>query len=329
MSIKPKFFIACLVFMVFGFVIGVCLPSSDNSADKNQEIRDSNDNYQYINPLLECNNASFSNDKNLNSLKINVQDYLNSQISSKSVTFASVYYRDLNNGPWFGLNEKENFSPSSLIKVPLMITYYKLAEDDPEVLQKTILNDQPAEITIQTILPKVTLTPNQNYTVEELINQMIIHSDNHAYDLLLKNIDNNLIFEVYQDMGIDILEANQTNPTGNIISVKDYASFFRILFNSSYLTKFYSEKALKLLTQIDFKSGIPAGISDKKIEVAHKFGERFYPETNERQLHDCGIVYLPQKPYLLCVMTRGQNIDNLTSAIKHISSIIFTEINSR
>jgi beta-lactamase class A len=329
MSIKPKFLIACLVFMILGFVIGVCLPSSDNTDDKNQEVRDQNDGYQYINPLLECNNASFSNDKNLNSLKISVQTYLDSQINSKTISFASVYYRDLNNGPWFGINEKENFSPSSLIKVPLMITYYKLAEDDPTILQKVITNDIVPEPSIQTILPKVTLTPNQSYTVNELINQMIIYSDNHAYDLLLKNIDNNLIFEVYQDMGIDIRQANSNNPNGNIISVKDYASFFRILFNSSYLTKYYSENALKLLTQIDFKSGIPAGIDDKKIEISHKFGERYYEDINERQLHDCGIVYLPQKPYLLCIMSRGQNIDNLTSTIKHISSMIFTEINSR
>jgi len=27
------------------------------------------------------------------------------------------------------------------------------------------------------------------------------------------------------------------------------------------------------------------------------------------QLHDCGIVYYPETPYLLCVMTKGWNFE--------------------
>lgn len=206
----------------------------------------------------------------------------------------------------------------------MMITYYKLAETDTSLLQKQLQNTQTNTATDQNIKPSLTLEAGKSYSIEELINRMIIYSDNLAYDLLLSNLDNRLLRQTYADLGVDISKAD-TNPNGNIISVKDYASFFRILFNSSYLSKPMSEKALKLLTQAEFKQGLIAGIP-QNIEIAHKFGERRYLTTGEKQLHDCGIVYLPNKPYLLCIMTRGQDFDKLSQTIKQISQIVYTEI---
>jgi hypothetical protein len=57
------------------------------------------------------------------------------------------------------------------------------------------------------------------------------------------------------------------------------------------------------------KAGIPANI-----ELAHKFGERGIIGMNgreQKQLHDCGIIYYPKHPYILCIMTRGYERDKL------------------
>ena len=56
------------------------------------------------------------------------------------------------------------------------------------------------------------------------------------------------------------------------------------------------------------------------------FGEGGYLGM-ERQLHDCGIIYHPLKPYLLCVMTRGEKIADLENAIRDISKWIFERVN--
>ena len=153
---------------------------------------------------------------------------------------------------------------------------------------------------------------------------MIIYSDNVAYDLLLENIDNRLLVQTFTDLGINISQGF-TNPSGNILSVKDYASFFRILYNSSYLNKTMSEKALKLLNQVEFDKALVAGLPST-ITISHKFGEREFLATGEKQLHDCGIIYLPDKPYLLCVMTRGKDISLLANAISQISSLIYRQL---
>jgi beta-lactamase class A len=328
MSIISKINVVHFVVLGVGISLGVLihyLLTPTVQSPNVKEIRNSF-NYKYINPLLECDGFNVGDSKNYNTLKRNIQTIIDTQINNHKISFASVYYRDLNNGPWFGINEKEYFSPASLVKVPVMIAYYKLAETDPLILQKKLVNTRPYDPKEQNIVPEVSLAVNQEYTIEELIRRMIVYSDNLAYDLLLDNIDNQKIFNVYRDLGADISKASE-DPNGNIITVTDYASFLRILFNSSYLDKDSSEKALKLLSEVAYKNGLVAGVP-KNVLVAHKFGERQYMGTGEKQLHDCGIVYEPQKPYLLCIMTRGNNFENDAALIRSISSTVYKQISS-
>ena len=311
--------------VIAAFTIGVIVPI-DVLPPKITTFHEERNSFQYkfINPLLECDSTNFIENPHLSKLKSNVNNYINNQINQKQIDFASVYYRDLNNGPWFGINEKEKFSPSSLIKVPLMITYLKLAEADPSILQKPLLNTATHDPSSQNFPPQITLIPNQKYTVDELIRRMIVYSDNMAYNLLNDNVNGSVVMSVYNDLGVDISSA-QADPNGNIISVTGYSSFFRILYNSSYLNRDMSEKALKYLSQSVFTQGLVAGVPND-IVVSHKFGERQYLDTGEKQLHDCGIIYDPDIPYLLCVMTRGNNFSNLISTIKNISNMVYISL---
>jgi hypothetical protein len=43
----------------------------------------------------------------------------------------------------------------------------------------------------------------------------------------------------------------------------------------------------------------------------------------QKQLHDCGIVYFPNHPYIVCLMTRGYDWNVLEKTLKDISKIIF------
>ena len=92
-----------------------------------------------------------------------------------------------------------------------------------------------------------------------------------------------------------------------------------------------SEKALELLSQTTFSSGLVAGVPDK-INVAHKFGERTVHlnstgEVMYRELHDCGIIYNAKHPYSLCVMTKGKEFDNLKDVIRKISVEVYDTTN--
>ena len=111
--------------------------------------------------------------------------------------------------------------------------------------------------------------------------------------------------------------------------VRMYASFFRVLFIASYLNKEMSQKALAYLMRSDFNEGIVAGVPPSVL-VAHKFGERVSgARLEDRQLHDCGIVYYPNSPYLLCIMSRGSDFTTLDDIIKDLSLLVYKEVDRR
>jgi beta-lactamase class A len=282
-------------------------------------------NYQFINPLLDCNVSDITNN-NLSSLELKYQEIIRQFKTSSNITYAAIYYRDLNNGPWIGVNQDEMYSPASLIKVPLLITYLKLAESKSSLLDEKIKYIPQNQKEIPDIPPSLTLTAENEYTIRELLERMIVYSDNDAFYTLTNYIKSELVAKTYSDLDIKIDPSVNNNPSGNIITVKNYASFFRILFNASYLSPDMSELALQLLSKIEFKNGLNASLP-REIKISHKYGERYYVESGERQLHDCGIIYLPEKPYLLCVMTRGKNFDDLSTFIKKISDTTYTYLN--
>ncbi len=280
--------------------------------------------YKLINPLLEC--VTDENQfKLLTSFRQKVEALIQ-RIPKEKTTHVSVYFRDLNNGPWFGINEKETFTPASLLKVPIMISYYKQAEDEPQVLNKKInFHGKPDEIASQVVKPSTGVEQGHYYTVEELIRRMIVYSDNVSLNLLARNVPEAWVRRTYKDFGMP----TPSDDEENFMTVKNYASFFRILFNSSYLNRSFSEKSLMHLTQTEFKQGIVSGVP-ASVTVAHKFGERVIQSGPDKlQLHDCGIVYYPSHPYLICIMTRGDDMDELAQTIRNVSELVYREVDQQ
>jgi beta-lactamase class A len=143
---------------------------------------------------------------------------------------------------------------------------------------------------------------------------------------LLGNADS--LKQIYSDLQIP------TDSTGTPASMspETYSRFFRVLYNSSYLSHGVSEKSLELLSQTTFSKGLVSGLP-ADATVAHKFGERTTTDgisgaVIERELHDCGIVYLPGHPYFLCVMTRGSDFEKLERIIGTVSAMVWKSTNA-
>lgn len=282
--------------------------------------------YSFINPLLECEVSEGLLDARKENFHDDLEEYITGLKKDNSLSDAAVYFRDLNNGPTFGINDQSGFFPASLLKVPILMTYYHVAEKDPFILKDTIHFEAPRDFgtLYQNIVPQQELVPGENYTVEELIQRMIAYSDNQAAFLLANSLPETDFESLFEMLGLD---RDTLEKTGVKLTVKEYASFFRILFNSSYLSPEYSEKALRLLNETDFSDALKAGVPEG-VSVAHKFGEAGTGDR-ERQLHDCGIVYFPNHPYLACIMTRGRDTETLKKSIKAISRFIYSKIDEQ
>ena len=311
-----------------GLVAGIYFCNRPGTPDNDQSYQVRQGNYEFINPLVECE-ISGNLFRKYKPFENEAKNKISRIMSDQDGSNYAVYFRNLNNGPWFGINSTEKFMPASLLKVPLMIAYLKESEHDPEILKRRISYAPIQETTItQEIEPKEKIVQSQTYTIEDLVYRMIVYSDNEATQLLLNNIPEEKLSLVYQDLGIDTPAVEDSG--NDFMSVKSYSSFFRILYNAAYLSRENSEKALSILFKSEYKEGLVAGVPSE-IKVAHKFGEygsrEIYSEATH-QLHDCGIVYFPDYPYLLCVMTRGENIEENQKKIAMISAAIYETVNS-
>lgn len=280
-----------------------------------------------ISPLLLCSDVkeNYFNTK----LTKRISSYINSVIDGEKVRDVSVYYRDLTNGSWTGVNQDDQYAPASLMKVPVMIAVYKKAENDVSILSKQLYYDGSIDLNKEeAIPPQKSIIPGRYYSVSELIMYMINYSDNNATMLLLKLISAKEFSNIYSDLGIP--QPPQGGGTVDYLSARLYARFFRVLYNATYLNQEYSLKAMELLDNPDFPEGILSGVPEGT-EVANKFGERTIFKAkggvDYRELHDCGMVYDDGSPYLLCIMTKGIDFATLEKIIKTISGIVYTERN--
>jgi beta-lactamase class A len=286
--------------------------------------------YRFISPLLECETGpGTAGQHRLQAIDSVVEDLIASRIREGMVSHVSVYFRDLNNGPWFGVNETAEYSPASLLKVVIMIASLKQEERAPGFLKERLLypKDADDQNRYESIRPTAPMVPGSSYRVEELVDRMIQQSDNNALQMLTGRLNPVLVGETYADLGIPTPET--TGKLEDFVSVRAYASTFRVLFNASYLSRDHSEQALAIMSGTVFRQGLVAGVPPGTV-VAHKFGERALGKRQEvKQLHDCGIIYHPVRPYLLCVMTRGSSFGNLTDAIRDVSRTVYEEVSER
>lgn len=333
MKNKNPLFIYILIFLI-GWLVGFVVASdilwekkpSQEIIDDDYSIRESG--YSFINPLLECEiQSKWERQKYIPFEDIVIQRIKTEVIEKNPNITMGIYVRNLNNGPWFGINENENYSPASLMKLPVLMTYLKWIEDDASVLEKKIFYDEVEESSELYFPATKKLIDKYSYSVKELMEEMIIYSDNKSQLSLVKNIPIDLYVKINTDLGITL--PNKDTPE-NFLSVKEVATFFRILYNASYLNRDSSEYALGILSRVTFNKWLRLWVPEN-IKIAHKFGERGYTDESWkyiRQLHDCGIVYYTNYPYLACIVTKGDNFDANAAMIWETSRIIYEEISS-
>jgi beta-lactamase class A len=328
-------YLALALTLLVGFSLGFVSSGLLHKKTSRGTIETRQGGYEYVKPLLDCEqNSDGTGNPQLSPFRQTVNEFIQNDLDKKWADTVAVYFRELNDGRAFTIGSTEEFYPASLLKVPIMVSLLKEAEAIPQILQFEIRYNNPKLKTIQNDIPKK-LELGKTYTVEELLSRMIIYSDNVSTNLLENFAKQDVLEKTYSELGINDPYRNVdqsrmvTASTQYLISAETYASFFRILFNASYLSKPLSEKALALLARSDFKDGLVAGVP-AEIKVAHKYGYRITGVNGEiKQLHDCGIIYYPNHPYLLCVMTSGKSFEYLDDAIKEISRVVYQEIDKQ
>lgn len=280
------------------------------------------------NPLLECEVTGYRRGRELRPFKAEIEALVDRLVAGHAAERISLYFRDLDNGPWFGIREQELFTGASLLKVPIIMATLLEAEDHPAFLERLIrFESYPDEDSPGQYVPEKGLEPGRTYPVEELLRRAAAYSDNAAVGVLSRIVGPEYLARIYRDLDVPLSPPDQ--PGARSISPLSYGHLFRVLYNTSYLSHALSERALGYFAASTFHAGLEGDVPPGTI-VAHKFGIYSFPgRTATAQLHDCGIVYRPGRPYFICVMTEGHDADTLAEVIRKISREVFLAVDTQ
>jgi beta-lactamase class A len=229
-------------------------------------------------------------------------------------TFA-LYFEYLPTGTTIGINGDNKFTAESLLKVPVVMAYFYKKEtmgikSDPTV---AIL---PSELNSQfgNLYKK---GAGYNINLSDAVKLALQQSDNTASLIIADQILESDFQFVYD--GLDIPE--MVIGKSPIITAEENVSVLKALYVGSVLTNTDSEYILSLLTKTDFNDMLPSGVP-ANIPIAHKIGV-----VNGQLYADCGIVYYPNRPYVLCMVSHS-DYKTARSRLHTISQLVYTYISS-
>lgn len=233
---------------------------------------------------------------------------------------ASIYFEYLPTGTSIGINEKEQLVGASLLKTPLAINLYKASEagvidiDKPIRIKKEWLNDQYGDL----------YKKGEGYqsSLRQLAEIMLKDSDNTAalavYNSLAEvmPIDKKLMSFIDSEFGV--------NKDSSIrLGSETYSHVLKCLYFTCYANKDSSQEILSYLIEANDSSRLRLYLP-KDIQVAHKIGT-YSAEGMTPIQSDCGIIYLPNRNYILCVMVKGDD-PGASKSIGEISRIVYSYI---
>jgi len=241
---------------------------------------------------------------------VNIQplrEKLNKLAAAEKAETVSVYFEFLNTGANIQINNSTRFYPASLVKLPsALVAMKKVEKGDWKMDSRLVLFEQDKDQRYGTLYQQPVGT---SFSIEELLTALLTQSDNTAHRMLMRNMSEAELGELRDAIGLDELFDEKSE-----VSAKEYSRLFRALYNSSFLRRSNSQRILQWLTQTPFNRTLPSGLPDGTI-FSHKIGE----DNVEKNYLDSGIVYLPNRPYLLTVMIKEHDQDKANALMKQIS----------
>jgi beta-lactamase class A len=224
-----------------------------------------------------------------------------------------VYFEYLPTGGSIGINQDYRYFAASLLKVPIVIQAYLSRErgllsfDDPLVLQEEDLDRRFGVMWRE--------GAGATLTVRQAVRAVLVDSDNTALAALQRHLTTRHV--AFLDEAFDYLDIPKELVSREaVVSPKNYSSVLRSLYLAVALPPASASEMLSLLSASSFSNGLRAGVPGT-VRVAHKMGV-YEAVAEEPTISDCGIVYVPKRPFLMCVMVQA---DALDEAARHIEDL--------
>jgi len=255
--------------------------------------------------------------ENPNDTRINfspLRKELNNYFKENNIK-GSVYFEYLPTGTSIRINPDTKYQAASLMKLPVAMELYKASEKGVVNLDEKIkLKEAWLNSGYGTLYEK---GAGYELTLREAAQILLTESDNTALRAILASTEGKLDTSELALGSLDIeFSLNQDDSIN--IGTRSYASFLKCLYFACYNTKEDSQEILSYLTETPFNDRITAGIDNKSIKVAHKIGV-----FNTKVQSDCGLVYLENNNYILCIMLEADDTPETNAVFKAISEKVY------
>lgn len=244
---------------------------------------------------------------NFSSLNTQVEEYMNTVGGSYN-----VYFEYLATGTSINIGEQNEIIGASLLKLPIVMNLYKAYEEnriqpsDKITLRAEWLNKEYGSLWEKGAGAQI--------TYQEAVHHALVNSDNTAILAIAESSQG--LLPTGQETLLSVDTTIKIDDQGRaLLTAESYGSILKCLYFSCFLEKHHSDEILQMLTKSTGKHlslRIP-----NQIPVAHKIGQ-----WREEMLSDCGIIYVPSRAYLLCVMI-AQNPEQASNHIANISKVIY------
>lgn len=213
---------------------------------------------------------------------------------AKQGVVVAIQMEYLNTGSYLSINQNYRMLPASLTKVPVSMMVLRRIEEG------TLNFDQILEIKEEDRDSKwgemYKLPVGTKLSLREVIEKSLIESDNTAHKMLYRLVGVKEAQDMSQELNLEDLFDQEGK-----ISAREYAKLLRSLYTSSYLTPEHSQLMLDLMTRDQVVKFLIRGLGSE-VKYAHKFGE----SSAIYSYLDAGIVYVPNRPYVLVVMVHDE-----------------------
>lgn len=226
-----------------------------------------------------------------------------------------VYFRDVRSGASFGINERESITAASSIKAPIVLYLLQQVADGKLQLEDTVVYQAATDYSDGAGVIQFFTQDGARYSLGVLANLAISVSDNIAWKMLLRHLGKENIAAYFRSLG-----GETVYPGGaNISTARDLGIYLQALLDFAAAHPDLGGRLLDHMSHTIFdEEGIPPGVP-AHVQVAHKVG------TVTGVANDIGIVFLANRPYILCVMTDGvgQSVDEGFAVITEISRRVY------
>lgn len=232
-------------------------------------------------------------------------------IATRSQTFG-IYFKDLQTGATWGINEREPIHAASTIKVPLVLYVNHQVAEGRARMDDRIVYEPDRDLTGGAGILQRDGFPGKSYSLRVLTNLSITISDNVTTNMLFRHFGTDQVGDFMRRLGGEVIF-----PGGRRISTaRDMGVYVEAVLDFARRHPLLGGRMLDDMGHAIFHVGLP-GLLPEEVFVAHKEGDI------TGVADDVGIVF-SDRPFVLSILSKDvPDVDQGFEDIARISKMIY------